>query len=134
MIIPMLAKDFQIYLYVYGTERMPDNAPDEWFLFGHSDIPFSIEECEDFLNGVFPLVDKVSTMHENTSEEIQFEFYEAAKRAFGDEKNSIRKFFKMFYLLMFARDSGPRWGEFVKLTGIDVFVTRFYQRVAQVPF
>jgi lysyl-tRNA synthetase class I len=57
-----------------------------------------------------------------STSDYMFEFYEAAKRAFGDSKGSIRQYFRWLYLVVFGYESGPRWGEFVAVYGREEFV------------
>jgi len=64
-----------------------------------------------------------------TEEEIQFEFYEEAKRDIGDDKSQIREFFKLIYLFIFDSWSGPRFGQFVKVQGIPEFIAMVENRL-----
>jgi len=67
------------------------------------------------------------------AEAIQALFYTHAKQAFGEEKESIRRFFALLYLLLFGRDHGPRWGQFVAIAGVPFFCERVSAMLAD-PF
>lgn len=108
------------YLYLHLGEQMPDDADEEWFLspdpvarnFGK--VPQFISETEQLLNDL----DENTC---NTSEEIMFFFYEAAKRTFDQDKTMIRTYFQWLYLIVLQRPDGPRWGDFVMVYGIEEF-------------
>jgi len=68
-----------------------------------------------------------------TEDEIQTEFYESAKVAFGDDRSSIRAFFRLMYILVLQTNSGPRWGQFVAIFGINEFLLQIRDRLSN-PF
>jgi lysyl-tRNA synthetase class I len=63
-----------------------------------------------------------------TPEEIQFVFYEVAKPIYGEEKADLKEWFRELYLLWGEKETGPRWGIFVQLMGIQNFVDRLSRR------
>lgn len=81
-----------------------------------------LERCAVFLRGLGDLLTNLVSLPDPTKEDIQFEFYEAAKRTFGDNKGSIREFFQLIYQLILMSPSGPRLGEFVEILGVDRFI------------
>ncbi len=60
---------------------------------------------------------------------IQFQFYEAAKATFGDEKASIRKFFRYLYLCVTQTQNGPRWGPFILMLTYEGFISTLEKRL-----
>lgn len=48
-------------------------------------------------------------------------FYDAAKETFDHDKTLLRTYFSWLYLVLFQRNEGPRWGEFVAVYGVDEF-------------
>lgn len=106
-------------LHLLTAELPPEEAPDEWFLGADPVIdPVIITRV---LFGINELLHRLDTEQETTDEAYQFHFYEAAKSAFGEDKKAIREFFKYLYLLLFGVDHGPRWGQFVAVTGVETF-------------
>jgi lysyl-tRNA synthetase class I len=108
-------------LYLALAELQPVDAPDEWFL-PKKETP--VTRVDEFLAGVADLQMRLTTEPELTEERIQWHFYEAAKSAFGEDKIAIRDFFRYLYIIMFRTQSGPRWGQFVIATGLDVFLEK----------
>lgn len=108
------------YFYLVEGELPPKDAPDEWFLLPDSTQKRSEEEVEKFLVGCSYL--KEYLRDDMPEEDIQFHFYEAAKKAFGDEKSSIREFFKLLYLVIFSKPQGSRWGMYVQMVGVSEFL------------
>lgn len=115
------------FFYLHDAEPMPENAPDEWFLRPDptSGLP---ERVDAFVRQVDVLLNELSTL--NTEEEFQFAFYENAKVAFGEDRGAIREFFRMLYLVIFQRDNGPRWGQFVVAVGRDEFIEMLRRNMA----
>ena len=115
------------FFYLHDAEPMPENAPDEWFLRPDptSGLP---ERVDAFVRQVDVLLNELSTL--NTEEEFQFAFYENAKLAFGEDRGAIREFFRMLYLVIFQRDNGPRWGQFVVAVGRDEFIAMLRRNMA----
>lgn len=53
----------------------------------------------------------------NTAEEIQYWVYEIGKTFYG-EKN-LRDYFQMIYEVLFGKKSGPRFGTFIHIVGVE---------------
>jgi hypothetical protein len=91
------------HLYLQLAEYPPENAPDEWFAPRGSDgitIASIREEFPPFLRGVSRIVDRLQEVEEDETE-IQAIFYDEAKATFGEDKKSIRKFFRLLYIFLF---------------------------------
>lgn len=58
-------------------------------------------------------------------------FYDAAKAVFDNDAAQLRTYFSWLYLVIFQRDEGPRWGDFVEILGVDEFVSLTRERFAQ---
>lgn len=121
-----MSNELRTYFYLLEGEQQPPNAPNDWFL-GVDNSFRTLEEIETFENHATLLLSDIAQLE--TEEEFQAAFYSRAKLAFGDDNSSIRKFFVLLYLLMFGRDSGPRWGQFVKLTGREEFISKLKIRL-----
>lgn len=108
-------------IYLVLAENMPENASDEWFL--QPDISgVNVEDVRLFVNEAIFLRNLITSMGDGREPvDYQTEFYNSAKRCFGEEKSSIRKFFSYLYAVLFGKDSGPRWGEFVAIVGVEHF-------------
>lgn len=63
-----------------------------------------------------------------TEEEIQAVFYSYAKSCFGEDKKEIRQFFIYLYQIVTDTSSGPRWGQFVMIYGLDNFIEKLQSR------
>lgn len=122
-----MINQFQAYFYLLEAEQMPVDAPDEWFEPRHENVSRSQEQVATFITHAYKLIDDLALLE--TEEEYQVAFYDRAKKAFGEDKASIKTFFEMLYLLIFHRAHGPRWGQFVALIGRDDFRTRLQQRL-----
>jgi hypothetical protein len=57
-------------------------------------------------------------------------FYDAAKDVFDQDTALIRNYFSWLYLVIFQKDSGPRWGEFVEVYGVAEFNATVRSRFA----
>ena len=110
------------FFFLLESEPMPADADDAWFLKPSPGIR-STAEIETFVDSAHALVRDVATAPMD-EEVIQALFYTHAKRAFGDDPKDIRRFFSMLYLLVFGRNHGPRWGQFVLIAGAEVFCAR----------
>lgn len=121
------------YLYFKTAEMPPEDVTDEWFL-SPEPAPLTSEKVGIFTEQVNGLISDIEALDDPSDEEaVQFIFYERAKAAFGEEKSSIREFFKMLYLVVLEKPDGPRWGQFVALTGRDEFLSRLRKRM-EAPF
>lgn len=106
------------FLYMHLAEQMPENVTDEWFLRPDTTAPTSVK-VDLFREHAEGLIDDLAELEDEDA--FQSAFYERAKAAFGTDGASIREFFKMLYLVILERDSGPRWGMFVSVVGRDKF-------------
>ena len=55
-------------------------------------------------------------------------FYDAAKAVFDNDATRLRTYFSWLYLVVFQRDEGPRWGDFVEIYGVEEFVSFVRER------
>jgi lysyl-tRNA synthetase class 1 len=64
------------------------------------------------------LLDRYNDLEPDASEEdIQFQVYEVGKEQYG--KENLRDFFAMLYETLLGQSSGPRFGVFTKMYGLD---------------
>ena len=124
----MTTAALRAYFYTLEGEMPPPDAPDEWFL-PRADPTIRTEAAvAAFHRETRRLLTELGSSL--TEDEIQALFYERAKAAFGTDKAAIRDYFRMLYLLIFQRPSGPRWGQFVILIGRQAFIDRLKNRLA----
>lgn len=116
------------YFYLLEAEQMPEDAPDEWFLPQPSSETRTPEQIDSFVLQTQGLMKDLQ--HLNTEEEYQIAFYNRAKMAFGEDRASIKIFFQMLYLLLFQRNHGPRWGQFVQMIGRERFIQTLQERLS----
>lgn len=130
------------YFYLHMAERQPVDADDEWFLSPEPNQVPDIDRVLQFLHGLDCLVNRLHELEamslpaggpEMTEESVQYEFYEAAKATFGTEKHEIREFFILLYQLITETSSGPRWGQFVTMFGLDGFMNLLETRFTEIP-
>lgn len=115
------------YLYLHTAEQMPEDATDEWFLQPEPN-PIHLPVIEEFMRQTQVLVDAIEHSTEHTNDHYQTLFYDAAKATFDGDKKMIRTYFAWLYWILFQRDSGPRWGEFVMALGREEFVAYVKER------
>ena len=73
----------------------------------------------NFLNGC---ADVLSTLKDwMTEEQIQWHMYEIGKVHYGIEKKQLKEWFSHLYLLTYGQPSGPRWGTWIEIFGVDGF-------------
>lgn len=116
------------FFFLLESEIMPPDADDAWFL-QPSKGARDAASVEAFLLGAQGIVAELPTTPAD-EESLQALFYAQAKAAFGGDKDSIRRFFEMLYLLIFGRNHGPRWGQFVAIVGVDTFCERLSDMLA----
>lgn len=116
------------YLYLHTAEQMPEDADDEWFLRPEPN-PVNREEVKRFLQETEKLLDQLRRPLFLREDEIQTLFYDAAKATFDGDKTKIRTYFKWLYLILFQRDYGPRWGQFVQAYGKVNFIHLVQDRI-----
>lgn len=115
--------------YTRWAEPQPENAPDEWFLAGPTDAVVSVDSVSAALTGLGEVIDGL-TPHMD-EEAIQSLFYEAAKDNAGDERGAMRDFFRYLYQFVLQSPSGPRWGQFVTIIGVDGFIDLVQRRAGE---
>ena len=124
----LICNEIAARLYMVIGKTMPENASDEWFL-ETNDHGITIDNVALFTAELEDLVVRLNDIGDGLEpSEYQTEFYDSAKRAFGDEKASIRMFFRYLYALLFWSESGPRWGEFVAIVGTEGFENLLRER------
>lgn len=88
----------------------------------HTITPEFAEEVDRFEAGCHELISMAPLFKTlETDEEVQFHFYEIAKKYFGQTPKELKVFFEYLYFLLFREKFGPRWGEFVRRTKVDLF-------------
>lgn len=97
--------------------------------YGSEEEKKYIELTTAFENSVASFIDNITKLHNPTEEEIQYWAYECAKPFYGEEKTNLRQWFYHLYQLMFSKDSGTRWGTFIKSYGVNEFVETLYSRL-----
>lgn len=125
--------DISAQLYLQESEYFDDNTPDEWFLVSDAEM---VDSCNDrsfrFLKAMdYVLVNITSLSDEATEKDYQTLFYDAAKMYFGEDKASIRDFFRVGYVFVFHSWSGPRWGQFVETLGVTAFIDTVQERLTR---
>lgn len=56
---------------------------------------------------------------------IQTVFYDVGKEYFGTEKEELRKFFEVLYMIFCQARTGPRWGNLAAIMGLRFFTDIF---------
>lgn len=116
----------QAFFYLHMAETMPADAPDSWFLEPDPTVGLH-DKVVAFETQTRALLDDLRDL--DGVDTIQSAFYARAKAAFGSEKAEIKAFFEMLYWVMFQQPEGPRWGQFVVLTGKDLFIRTLTDRL-----
>jgi len=143
---------FAAYFYLHMEPLSPPPPPEdvpaeEWKAYDdvfmafqntsqNIDVDARLKHVRTFLEGLAFLVQDLGVLCGTdhwTEENIQGLFYASAKSTFGDEKSSIREFFKLLYLVVFQTESGPRWGQFLMIVGYDRFVEIIKERSEVLP-
>lgn len=141
----MSLNELQAHFYLCEAESIPEPVlnsngslnieADNLALEAWSNTPSTFSwtrgQCSAFSDGVQNLLSDLKRLEDSDETEIQTLFYDHAKLTFGKEKDDIRTFFAMLYLLLFDRNHGPRWGQFVKLSGVDNFIETTQARLAK---
>ncbi len=73
----------------------------------------AMNDLANRMEGLRPIDDAISV----TDEQVQYHVYETGKEFFG--KENLRDWFKALYQILLGQDSGPRFGAFSVLYGID---------------
>jgi lysyl-tRNA synthetase class I len=115
--------------YLYVTDNDVDPNTD----LSMDQLNHRLEEASHVVAGAKELIRLMPSLESKNSEEIQYEFYEVAKRFGGESGSEIRGFFKRLYQICFHKESGPRWGQFVDMLG-PIEYARFLERKLQDPF
>ena len=119
------------YLYLRMGEQMPEDAPDEWFL-RPDPVSFDMVRLGRFIVCVEEMLLRLEELVLDPAEPAGPQYmtlvYDAAKETFDHDKTQLRTFFAWLYLVVFQRDEGPRWGDFIEVYGVDNFVALVRQR------
>ena len=96
--------------------------------------PLDVADVDLFLSSFGWLVEQIQSMDETTltDDEIMVPFYDAAKRAYGEDRSAIRRYFRYMYILLFRSESGPRWSQFIRAVGSDYFLRLVEERTSTV--
>ncbi len=99
----------------------------------NADIP--VDEAISLGNRLIKACDEIFTLinDEMTEEEIQYEMYEIGKRHYGIDKKILREWFRDLYLLLYGQQSGPRWGTWISMFGVENFKNLLRDRLEK-PF
>lgn len=119
------------YLSLHLYEPMPENLSNEEFIewaMRPEPNEISLVDVRAFLDSTSILLSEIRNGIFNSPSEIMYHFYEAAKRTFDDDTSKIRTYFKWLYLIVFQKEDGPRWGEFVWIYGQQKFVDLMNER------
>lgn len=122
------------YLYMHLAEQMPEDAPDEWFL-----EPDPVAALLDMNGRILPFIAQTELLLIDLQEleldpdqpaapQYMALVYEAAKVTFDYDKTQLRTYFRWLYLVVFQREDGPRWGDFIEVYGVENFVALVRQR------
>jgi lysyl-tRNA synthetase class I len=127
------------FLYLRQEEPMPepilledgevDIAADDIQLQEWSTRPvtqeYDMDRLERFIARTEQLLSELETVELDPNElsppQYMTLFYDAAKDVFDHDKQLIRTYFSWLYLVLFQRNEGPRWGEFVAVYGVEEF-------------
>lgn len=131
--------EIRSFLYLIESPKLKDDAtPEEEEAYYNPKHPNYISnsvvrtelEIQSFIGGINRLVEEIGGLASSDEETIQSLFYDVAKTTFGESKEQIREFFKLMYLILFSKDNGPRWGQFVLMLGVDEFAKFVNKRFA----
>ncbi len=136
------------YLYLHQGQAMPapvlndegelDIAADDAAItaWSQSRDPFvaDLPRLESFLVNTEVLLQHLQMVELDPSQPASPQymslFYDAAKETFDHDATRLRTYFSWLYLVLFQRDEGPRWGDFVEIYGVDEFVSLTRARLA----
>ena len=112
-----------------------DNAAlEEWSSLSESSESPCSARLERFLVETEALISRLEELEldseEAASAQYMTEFYDAAKLTFDQDRTQVRTYFRWLYIVLFYREDGPRWGEFVEALGVDSFVELVRRRFA----
>ena len=119
------------YLYMRLGEQMPEDAPDEWFL---EPDPFTVDlsRLRRFIVMTEVLLIDLEQLELDPAQPAGPQYmtlvYDAAKDVFDHDKTQLRTYFRWLYLVVFQREEGPRWGDFIDVYGVENFIALVRQR------
>ena len=137
------------YLYLHRGEAMPapvldaegelDVAADDAAITAWSQVrdPFTVDmaRLSLFIVRTEGLLINLQQLELDPAQPVSPQymavFYDAAKSVFDNDAAQLRTYFSWLYLVLFQRDEGPRWGDFVEILGVDEFVSLTRARFAQ---
>jgi lysyl-tRNA synthetase class I len=121
------------FLYMHLSEPMPDagctEAEFEQWATGTDDIEQLRNEVLVFVASTHNLIEGLRLEYYTAEPDYMKVFYDVAKETFGEDKRSIFLYFKMLYLVVFEKPTGPRWGDFVKIYGLHNFIEKLTDRL-----
>lgn len=136
------------YLYIHLNEQMPhpvlddnglidaeaDNAAIEAWSLGRDTYQIPELYLRRFIVETELMLDALSDLElssdEPASSQYMSLFYDAARTVFDNDRTQLREYFRWLYLVVFQREDGPRWGEFVDIYGVDEFCNLVRTRFA----
>jgi len=122
------------YLYLHLGEQMPEDAPDEWFL---EPDPFAVDmdRLERFILRIDQMLNELQELELDPEQDAAPQYmtlvYDAGKDVFDQDKSQLRTFFRWFYLVVYQREEGPRWGDFIEIYGVDNFDAHVRERFGE---
>lgn len=124
---------------ILDSNGVLDNEADNAALVAWSNTsvpdPVTMDEAMRFCDSLSSLIDNLLALEVVESEphtsQYMTVFYDAAKAAFDGDRGQIRVYFRMLYVLVFHREEGPRWGDFVDIYGREAFVNLLQTRISE---
>lgn len=116
-------------------DRDPDNAQLERWSQGTDSLSIDPVYVQRFITETEALLENLVTLEIDPAEPVGPQymtlFYNAAKETFDHDKSLIRTYFAWLYLVVFQRNEGPRWGDFVEIYGVENFIAHVEQRFSE---
>jgi lysyl-tRNA synthetase class I len=111
-----------------------EHEDDQNIILTATEVDQRLSEAQKFDFAVFSLLNHLSVIDQNAEEEeFQTAFYDAGKAYFGHDKDVLRRFFSLIYMMVWRKTAGPRFGKFIKVFGINEFIELFNRRISD-PF
>lgn len=140
-------KILSAYFFLKMADKMPapvlgedgkidieaDNAALEVWSKKRTTLTFDNATLEKFINRTEQLLEEIEILKVDETQPLGPQymtlFYDAGKEVFGEAQ--LRTYFSWLYFIIFQRDEGPRWGEFVNVCGAQEFVDHARKRFAE---
>ena len=134
------------YLYRHLGESMPEPVLDDegridveadnaliesWAMDSDCVTPSDFDAVPRFLEDLQALIIRLP---DTEPDNYMFEFFEAAKTTFDGDKSRIRTWFAWLYLILLETESGPRWGDFVQVYGLNNFIEKVRVRLFDISY